>query len=1266
MPKPTLLQTIFNQPSQSYQFPPEKQYYSTKDSLRRAHGYSSHHVISPPNSRPISLASSSFHSLHTVTDIPQQVYTSPSGSVRAASDIFPDSVSVRTSTPAHSSDLSIATSSSSALSQHPPLPPQPNPQLSIPISSYISDPMTSHKAFRFPAPPIPEDDPSDDDHTDIFYTPRSSLYSSPRVSRASSAFSEPKSSSIPPVPKLPPNSLDGIPTPSASRSKSSSTVTSRSSSSSDFGTVISSTTQATTSTRPTSPHNSSDKSTRERSSGQSDIQTIPIHKSHASASSSSSKLNSAKSNSRPHGVPATAGHRRTRSQTENGRFAATDAGWAENVRWLSSNTPAASAQRKAKKLPSQRQVAASGPPPPPVPRRVNGSVVPSPSGSGPGPYPPVAKSAEAREPSTRHSRGSRGSRGRRRMSALLEEEEESGDMSELSISGSSDDSRPPSPPHLERNKTTSTKVTIISTPEPTPTPTPRSTSASPPRRQSWSSNPNGSPRSILNSPSKRNGSVYTAEPEEMLETPTTTTGDPDDDNPDTRLRAYARSSENQRKSYRRLSRSMSLTPTESRAISSSLPTHTLQAPTPASSTPASPINGYTGLTLPRAALPTSNKRKPPDSSGKVDLPRSGVAQSSMATVEIIRGAANVQTAPPPPPSTSVTTSPTANSNSANGGTGGEKRKRKLSFSLKFLGDGSGSNKGSNKLRKSSKESPTPAYLLHDMPLPVAFTARISPPTYVPASHVLIKVFAVGLDPLDSLLVNHKLEVAAGSSGKSSKAVGYIPGRSLVGRVVQCGWDVSSDVCRKSDWVIALLDLRKSGALAEFVVVDRHRIHRAPQPQFQTPPPLTPKRKPLHHRSMSVPINASNPTKSSYTTSLGIEELALLPLCAVPAHRAVRTFNEVLNSRLSRAKREHGRLKAFITNGHDGPGEIAFQILRQKNVAVSIQIPAIYGIYLPGATDKPANGHANGKAPEASAPKVPSREEFELLEARLRAWGADEIHVGDPLQVVQRLVREKESFDLFLDTIGGMEMWESAQRLLLIEPEEIPVPAPTSPSEHPEQETPRPKKQDSKGSVSHAHFCTLVGDHPTRPFPTAQDNIRSGFRSLRRAMSTSRPTTPGIPSSAASSSTSVAAKDVPADGSVGKSKGKRTSKRSVGYSFVNPVADVDYQGEDLTESLSGVLDMVEKGWVRPWTGEDGEDEGNNSGSKVVLFERSPEVFRRNATGPVGPTSSGRNMCRKNSWIAMHTQAVICCTITHHKPWTFRTFSAALLRRRSRHD
>ena len=39
-------------------------------------------------------------------------------------------------------------------------------------------------------------------------------------------------------------------------------------------------------------------------------------------------------------------------------------------------------------------------------------------------------------------------------------------------------------------------------------------------------------------------------------------------------------------------------------------------------------------------------------------------------------------------------------------------------------------------------------------------------------------------------------------------VGYIPGRSFVGRVLECGWDVRDEVVKKGEWVVGLLDVRK--------------------------------------------------------------------------------------------------------------------------------------------------------------------------------------------------------------------------------------------------------------------------------------------------------------------------------------------------------------------------------------------------------------------------------------------------------------------------
>lgn len=47
-----------------------------------------------------------------------------------------------------------------------------------------------------------------------------------------------------------------------------------------------------------------------------------------------------------------------------------------------------------------------------------------------------------------------------------------------------------------------------------------------------------------------------------------------------------------------------------------------------------------------------------------------------------------------------------------------------------------------------------------------------------------------------------------AAGTTWPGVGYIPGRSFVGRVVECGWEVRDEVVRKGDWVAGLLDIKK--------------------------------------------------------------------------------------------------------------------------------------------------------------------------------------------------------------------------------------------------------------------------------------------------------------------------------------------------------------------------------------------------------------------------------------------------------------------------
>ncbi|OSD01779.1 hypothetical protein PYCCODRAFT_1368673 [Trametes coccinea BRFM310] len=676
--------------------------------------------------------------------------------------------------------------------------------------------------------------------------------------------------------------------------------------------------------------------------------------------------------------------------------------------------------------------------------------------------------------------------------------------------------------------------------------------------------------------------------------------------PDARLQKYARGQR----------RSLSTTAAffrPSAASSATLPTHPLPTPVPTSSSTSN--SGYTGLILPHAGY--SNAKGKTTAEGHVDLVRAGIAQSSMCTIEVIRGVAS---APLP---TAVKT---------------HKKTFPLSLGRSF----------SLSLRPKRRESATPVHLQGSLPLPVAFTAHVSPPTYVPESHVLVQVHAVGLDTLDSLIVHEKSGMQNGGATGGSKGIGggkagFIPGRSFVGKVVECGWAVSPEVCRRGEWVVGLLDVRKCGALAEFIVVERHRVHRAPQPRARTASLFPPRRR--HIRSSSLPANgqalpyASSPLAPAPLT---VEELALLPLCGVPAHRAIRTFADVLAPPIGRSPREGAKpdVRALVLQGHDGAGALAVQMLGRRGVRVCVQVPES-AVYDP-REDALRKASMDGTRSASSTPKGKGRagvvSRRDQVEARLRAWGAEDVCIGEPLDVLHRLAQDGQSFDAVLDTIGGVAIWEASQRLLMVDWTDAAARSSLSlasrselrpnggssldhhgpGSEHhhdsPNGTPTKPSKLKSK-IVSHAQFTTLVGDTPHRAIPTAQDNLRSGLRSLRRSMSTSS-TGPG--------------KSSPA--SLGRSAGAAAkTKRIVGYAWVSVAADVDFEGEDVRDSLGAVVRMAEDGWLRPWVG--GVSGGGNGGGgggvvaaapeegKVVPFERAPEVFRRGVAGPLGVLADG---------------------------------------------
>ncbi|KAF9004727.1 hypothetical protein BDQ17DRAFT_409584 [Cyathus striatus] len=267
----------------------------------------------------------------------------------------------------------------------------------------------------------------------------------------------------------------------------------------------------------------------------------------------------------------------------------------------------------------------------------------------------------------------------------------------------------------------------------------------------------------------------------------------------------------------------------------------LQAlPKPSGELPSSGTQGYTSLSLPRA-MPMRSATVPlpvPNlgigiGDGKIDLTKAGLAQTTMASVEVVRGLGESvkklgglmrvfsrrrATVSNPP------------------WTG---RNRTVDLTTDVKGKG----------RAREKETV------------LGFTSHRSPPSQVPSGSVVVQVWAVGVDGIDGRLVGVQVDPVSSQSPppedikaaqkdtkgdrpkpkrtlslratlgrslstKSSPStaspssfppslepkkaeVGFIPGRSFVGRVLECGWDVREEVVRRGEWVVGLLDVRKS-------------------------------------------------------------------------------------------------------------------------------------------------------------------------------------------------------------------------------------------------------------------------------------------------------------------------------------------------------------------------------------------------------------------------------------------------------------------------
>jgi hypothetical protein len=339
-----------------------------------------------------------------------------------------------------------------------------------------------------------------------------------------------------------------------------------------------------------------------------------------------------------------------------------------------------------------------------------------------------------------------------------------------------------------------------------------------------------------------------------------------------------------------------------------------------------------------------------------------------------------------------------------------------------------------------------------------------------------------------------------------------------------------------------------------VLLDRHRVHRAPQP------------------STHIPTRSPNVSLPSFS----LESLALLPVLGVPAYRAIRSYTA------SKSPQSSGGGTALILRGQDGVGGLATLMLRAIGVNVIVQVdPSSVGY---DATATPSQPYLLFSASDDKALGTGIPRRLQEVCARLRAWGVEGVCVGAPLPVIHAL---DVDVDFVIDTVGGHEIWYAARNFL------------------------------TRGTASRgpAQFTTIVGDAGSgKAVPTAQDHWRAGVRSIKRAMTINRSSrsnsflsltggrsSPGkkvrgrLPNSMEPAVSSRAASAPPIV----------TPPRTVNYTWVPCVADVDFEGGDVRDALVTLLTMPALQNPSPdaLLGLGGE----YGAGRVLPFERAPEAF-----------------------------------------------------------
>ena len=220
------------------------------------------------------------------------------------------------------------------------------------------------------------------------------------------------------------------------------------------------------------------------------------------------------------------------------------------------------------------------------------------------------------------------------------------------------------------------------------------------------------------------------------------------------------------------------------------------------------------------------------------------------------------------------------------------------------------------------------------------------------------------------------------------------------------------------------------------------MHRVPAPYLPDSSRSTLVPEPLSDKPTDVVV-ASNkdapgtddsPPRSPHSAPLTCDELAMLPLCGIPAYRAVRTCLDAFLDADCVEKPATGdyrphpgrRRRALVLRGHDGVGAVAVQMLVRQGWRVSVHVP--FSRVPWDATQTEADGF------------------MLVVEDGLKKWGVDEVIYDDAntyakcdgemddkraavVRVIETLRADGDVFDAVLDCAGGREVREASERLL---------------------------------------------------------------------------------------------------------------------------------------------------------------------------------------------------------------------------------------------